>query len=410
MSLIADILFLPQKIIIGHQTIWQTLTRETLMGKPKHHAWLLLGQKGLGKATLLKKLSLEILSKTGQSEKIDMMPRTVMSTPPKIIHKPAIASSQLSLFGQDDNTALTASTSTQALTATNANPHQENYSLEIYQQQLAKQMSEGSHPNFYFIDKYSHNDGTKSQITVDAIRGINDFLNLASFDKDSMRIIIIDGIDDMNKSAANALLKNLEEPPNNCLFFLTAETLGRLPATIRSRCLLLPMKPLSEVEVIQILAIELPSLAPIEQKALAILARGRAGRALEIYRSAGLILYQDLLLFLQNPSSDMKKKIISSLVLKADSDKYELLISMLDELFHRIMLFHFQLQTSFQKIYDVEPIIFKDLLKMRPIDFWLLFWQEQKNFLLWGFPPKNLERNQLFRQLLDEWSQILSKT
>jgi DNA polymerase III, delta subunit len=63
------------------------------------------------------------------------------------------------------------------------------------------------------------------------------------------RMVLIDGVDWMNRHAANALLKSLEEPPPGVMFFLLAETLGNVLPTLRSRCQVLKLSPLSDVEL-----------------------------------------------------------------------------------------------------------------------------------------------------------------
>jgi DNA polymerase-3 subunit delta' len=88
----------------------------------------------------------------------------------------------------------------------------------------------------------------EGEIGVETIRDLNTFLNQTSVEG-GFRIVIIDGAERLNRNAANALLKRLEEPPAKTVFFLVTSCLGRLLPTIRSRCQVLTLSPLSESEV-----------------------------------------------------------------------------------------------------------------------------------------------------------------
>jgi DNA polymerase-3 subunit delta' len=94
------------------------------------------------------------------------------------------------------------------------------------------------------------------------------------------RVVVVDSLDVMNRAVANALLKNLEEPPPNTLFLCISHAPGRLLPTIRSRCRLLRLEPLSDAEVAAVLTAQRPNLAPGELASLVALAAGAPGRAL----------------------------------------------------------------------------------------------------------------------------------
>ena len=89
-----------------------------------------------------------------------------------------------------------------------------------------------SHPNFHFITK--HND--KKNIEVDQIRQMINFLNKSSFDN-KKKIILIDGVEDLNLNSSNALLKSLEESNSNNLFFVIHNIDEPILDTIKSRCI-----------------------------------------------------------------------------------------------------------------------------------------------------------------------------
>jgi DNA polymerase III subunit delta' len=93
--------------------------------------------------------------------------------------------------------------------------------------------------------------------------------------------VIVDPADDLEKNAANALLKSLEEPPHGTFFLLVAHRPGRLLPTIRSRCRILRFAPLSDREVEKILRHVAPEADPATRAAALAAAEGSPGAALE---------------------------------------------------------------------------------------------------------------------------------
>jgi DNA polymerase-3 subunit delta' len=94
------------------------------------------------------------------------------------------------------------------------------------------------------------------------------------------RVIVIDAIDDLEREGANALLKNLEEPPAGTVFLLVSHMPGRLLPTIRSRCRKLSFAPLSDSETAQVVRRLAPELPEAEVSALTRAGEGAPGRAL----------------------------------------------------------------------------------------------------------------------------------
>lgn len=144
----------------------------------------------------------------------------------------------------------------------------------------------------------------RGEIVVQDTRAIASFLRLTSAEGGS-RIVIVDGADEMNRNAANALLKILEEPPANAFLLLVSHHPGRLLPTIRSRCRFLGLQPLPEEEVSLMLARRHPELAAEDRALLARLSEGSIGRALELAGTGGLDLYRQLIgLLTQLPELD----------------------------------------------------------------------------------------------------------
>ncbi len=133
----------------------------------------------------------------------------------------------------------------------------------------------GSHPDLYLLEPLGE------QIRIDDIRELRRDLHMRPFEADR-RVYLILGADSMNEDAADALLKDLEEPPPYAVIVLVAERLGPLPETILSRCQLVPFRRLSETAVRQAVRERAPELSEEEATALARVAGGRLGRALQL--------------------------------------------------------------------------------------------------------------------------------
>jgi DNA polymerase-3 subunit delta' len=130
-------------------------------------------------------------------------------------------------------------------------------------------------------------EGT-SEIGIEPIRELNSFLNQTPAEG-GWRVVIIDGADGMNRNAANALLKRLEEPPPKTVFFLTAALPGRLLPTIRSRCHVLPLTPLEDAEVKEAL-----SSQGLASPDFFSIAQGSPGRLMRLMEGEGGQIYTDL--------------------------------------------------------------------------------------------------------------------
>ncbi len=133
----------------------------------------------------------------------------------------------------------------------------------------------------------------KTVISVDDIRALTPFFGSTSSEA-GYRIAIIDAADDMNVNAANALLKLLEEPPARSLFFLVSHAPGRLLPTIRSRCRKLSFAPLDEPAVEGLIQQQLPDTDQQTARAVARLSEGAPGRAMALLLADGFDLYQGL--------------------------------------------------------------------------------------------------------------------
>ena len=111
---------------------------------------------------------------------------------------------------------------------------------------LIKRIDEGNFPDLLYISKQEKND-----ITIDMIRKANEFFSQTPLEV-KYKFVIIDNAEDLNRNAANALLKILEEPTKNTHIFLISHAPSRLLPTIRSRCRIIKFHPLKERELEQV--------------------------------------------------------------------------------------------------------------------------------------------------------------
>ena len=238
-------------------------------GGVMHHAWLLTGPHGLGKASFARAASMRLLAEAAG---------------------PAPG-------GEGINTPATHPT--------------------------AHLIAAGSHPDFRLLERIENKTGTALQrnISVDQVRALGDLFAVTPSMSD-WRAVVIDAADDLEASAANALLKMLEEPPAKCVFLLVSHVPGRLLPTIRSRCRTLEFQPLGDDVMASVLAeqgIDRAKIATIVPRA-----SGSPGRALS-YAALDLAPLHDQALAIMrggDPVNERRSKLAQSLSLKAATDRY----------------------------------------------------------------------------------------
>jgi len=204
-----------------------------------HHAWLLAGPKGVGKASFAHAAARRVLADA------------------------AGPASGLPGLATDD-----------------AHP-------------MVKLVEAGSHPDMRRLERLvNEKTGNLARnISVDQVRGLGELFDLSPAMSD-WRVVIIDSVDELEASGANALLKMLEEPPPNSLFFLVSHAPGRLLPTIRSRCRRLDFQALDDDAMTSILEIQAPEVSPAERAKIIAMAGGSGGRALA-FAELGLARLED---------------------------------------------------------------------------------------------------------------------
>ncbi|MSO74886.1 MAG: DNA polymerase III subunit delta' [Alphaproteobacteria bacterium] len=161
---------------------------------------------------------------------------------------------------------------------------------------LFRRIAAGGHSDFFYLARRVNEKTGKlrGEIVVEDSRKLCSFLALTPAEGE-WRVAIVDGAEEMNRNAANALLKVLEEPPKRALLFLVSHAPGRLLPTIRSRCRFLPLRALDEGSLRTVLTPLLAGLPADDADLLLALAEGSPGRALALHEAGGVALYHDLL-------------------------------------------------------------------------------------------------------------------
>ena len=191
---------------------------------------------------------------------------------------------------------------------------------------IAALLEAGSHPDFKLLQRLpkASSEELARSITVDQVRGLQPlFATTPSLSP--RRVVLIDAIDDLERSAANALLKNLEEPPAGTIFLLVSHAPGRLLPTIRSRCRLLRFSALDDDTVRVALRRALPEADDAEIDALVTVADGAPGNALRFagLDIAGLDAALEKLAVHGDTSNALRTALGRTLGLKNAQERYE---------------------------------------------------------------------------------------
>ncbi len=170
---------------------------------------------------------------------------------------------------------------------------------------VAEQIAAGAHPNVFVLRRQPKDaKGFYTVIRVDDIRELRERMRKTR-GRAGFRVAVIDSIDDCNPSAANALLKTLEEPPAETLFLLISHGPGGLLPTIKSRCHTMALRPLDDEKVRAVLVADGQDDAEAVNHAIA-LADGRPRRAFEALQmgdQAALVALQAWLAAPERPSA-----------------------------------------------------------------------------------------------------------
>ncbi len=268
--------------VFGHKDVENELASAFASGR-MHHAWLINGPKGIGKATLAYRFANHIFHHSND-EKL-----------PEKLYAPT----------EDDR-----------------DHHQ---------------LAAGAHPNLIHLARpFDTKTKTfKSVLSVEEIRRTQPFFGMTATGG-GWRIAIVDPADEMNANAANALLKILEEPPEKSLFLLVCNAPGRLLPTIRSRCREINVRPLDDDDLAKALASLYGSDHGFHQEisTISALAEGSVRKAVQLIEGDGLKNYRSFLSLIE---PDGRKPVnwpaihtlAEGLSIKAKSEAYQLFVDMI---------------------------------------------------------------------------------
>lgn len=255
-----------------------------------HHAWMLTGPRGVGKATLAWRLA-----------------RFLLATPA-------------------DDGGMFAAPPPLTLDIDPEHP-------------VARRIAAGGEGALKSVTR-SINPDTKrmrKQIVVDDIRALNGFFQMSAADG-GRRVVIIDDADEMNPNAANALLKMLEEPPERATLLLLSHQPSSLLPTIRSRCRTLRLSPLAPAQMTAALDASGAEVRG-DPAALADLSGGSVGGALRLSLMGGLQIYAELVALVSAaPRMDRARaiKLAEAAAQRGGEEKLILLFTLVDLLLSRL--------------------------------------------------------------------------
>lgn len=234
---------------IGHEQVEKSILADFNAGRMPH-AIILAGPPGIGKATLAYRLARFLLSQGAES-------------------------AGGGLFGD-------------------AAPPENLYVAPEHP--VFRRVLSGGHADLLTVEReFDEKRGRlKNDISVETVRRIHPFLRKTAAEG-GWRVVIVDSAEYLNQSSQNALLKILEEPPKKTVLILTTAQPGGFLPTIRSRCRMIPVAPLGDMQMSQLLDRMAPGLAGAQKAMLVKLAEGSIGRALQFHADDGIALYQDLL-------------------------------------------------------------------------------------------------------------------
>lgn len=279
-------------MIYGHDNAVEQF-RAAWDSRRLHHAWLLAGPKGVGKATFAKKAARRLLAEA--------------AGPP------------FDLPGLE----------------VPCDPEELDEQGEVREHPVARLVSKGSHPDMRWLERVENpkTGNLNRNIKVEQIRALSEFMTMTAA-LSEWRVVVIDTVDELEPSAANALLKTLEEPPPNTIFLLVSHAPGRLLPTIRSRCRRLEFEPLGDDAMASALTAQLPDLPACERARLIPLAAGSVGRALAFAELDLEALRSSALAIVRGGDADNSKRseLAGHLARKVAADRYAAFLALLPTL------------------------------------------------------------------------------
>lgn len=203
---------------------------------------------------------------------------------------------------------------------------------------IVKLVEARSHPDMRWLGRLpkEKGEGLARDITIDQVRGLGEFMSMTA-GLSPWRVAVIDSMDELNREASNALLKMLEEPPPNTLFFLVSHAPGRLLPTIRSRCRRVDFQNLDGDAMTSILETQAPQLSAAERHRIIAMSFGSAGRALAFAELDLAKLEDSALAILRqgDPTNARRSSLAVELGKKAAAERYAAFLDLAPSLIAR---------------------------------------------------------------------------
>jgi len=239
------------------------------------------------------------------------------------------------------------------------------------QEKNFKLVESGAHPDLIVLaPPVDEKTGLqKDEIPVAMVRELTAFFQKTS-GQGGWRIALIRGADTLGRSAANALLKILEEPPQRAMLLMTADARGKLLPTIRSRCRSLALMPLSVSEMSAVMRESQDEVSPSDVVPLQVLSKGSPGTALLLLKHDGLQLYRDFLTLLQTPSADRMTTLLRFIGAggKQEAERFAIIARFCDDWLQRII--HLAVTGDVQEVTQGEGQLLRRMAAIRPLDDW----------------------------------------
>ncbi|MES2120938.1 MAG: DNA polymerase III subunit delta' [Pseudomonadota bacterium] len=203
---------------------------------------------------------------------------------------------------------------------------------------IVKLVRAGSHPDMRWLERLvNEKTGNLARnVSVEQVRSLGEFMGMTAA-LSPWRVAVIDSVDDLEASGANALLKMLEEPPANTIFFLISHAPGRLLPTIRSRCRRLDFQALDDDAMTSVLTDQAPALSEAERRQVIAMSFGSAGRALA-FAELGLAKLEDSALAILrqgDPTNARRSELASELGKKGAAERYAAFLELAPSLIAR---------------------------------------------------------------------------
>lgn len=238
-------------------------------------------------------------------------------------------------------------------------------------------VASGTHPDLLAIEKrFDERRGRPHvEIVVEDVRRIGSFL-ASSPALGGWRIVIIDSADEMNRHAANALLKVLEEPNHKCLLMLISHRPPHVSDTIRSRCRAVLLRPLNKDVLSALMARYLPGSGPEQVDILGELGEGSIGRIMQLAKHDAPAVYRSLRAwFLALATEDGKRLAgLSANAAGSDEDEFKVRMHVLSWWLRRIA--RACVSETPASVADEERAILRRLARPGALDQWLAIWDK----------------------------------